>query len=98
MAKNALEQVKSYSDKIRLMVLSVLREECGRELKLVAKYNDEDFDWEQHNREFLEDYGDCSLEQLLKYCKHYYGLSNLEAVRERRQQHKEQKAARLNNN
>jgi len=94
--KGALDNSLSYDEKERLMVLSVLREECGRELRKKAHYADEEFDWKEHNAEFNEDYGNSTTAELLKLCKYYYGLSSLDAVRERRAYHRNQFAARTN--
>lgn len=90
--KKALDNSLSYEEKVRLMTLSVLREESGRETKKRAYYNDKDskFDWKEYNERFNEDYGNCSINELLKLCKEYYGLNNLDEVRNKRKQHKEQ--------
>ena len=42
----ALELVIPYQEKIRLMVLEVVREEAGRELSAAARFSNQDFDWE----------------------------------------------------
>ena len=90
--KNALSETLSYDEKVRLMTLTVLREECGRELSKKAYFNDKTvkFDWKAHNERFNEDYSNCSLNELLKLCKQYYGMNNIEEVRNRRKLHKEQ--------
>lgn len=94
--KGALATVVSYDEKIRLMTLSVLREECGRELYNKARFNNEEFDWAEHNSQFNEDYGDCSLKELLRLCKTYYGLNNLDEVRSRKAAHRQQFNKRTN--
>ena len=48
----ALEKVMGYQDKVRLMVLEVLREETGRELAAQARFNQQEFDWNEHNTSF----------------------------------------------
>ncbi|AFZ11362.1 hypothetical protein Cri9333_0388 [Crinalium epipsammum PCC 9333] len=90
--KNALSETISYEEKVRLMVLTTLREECGRELSKKAYYNDKDskFDWKGFNENFQADYGDCSVVELLELAKQYYGMNNLEEIRSRRKLHKEQ--------
>lgn len=90
----ALDTVMPYEEKRRLMVLTVLREECGRETKKRAFFNKEEFDWKKHNESFNKDYRQCSLEELLQLCKFYYGLNDIDAVQKRRIAHKEQ-AARM---
>ncbi len=52
----ALEQTITYAEKVRLMVIEVLREETGREIAAKARFNSESFDWEQHNADFRSDY------------------------------------------
>ena len=91
----ALEKVIGYQDKLRLMVLEVLREESGRELAAKARFNQEEFDWNQHNIEFRQDYADTPINELLAYSKRFYGLKDLDTVRERRKAHKQQRAARF---
>ncbi|MBS3030662.1 MAG: hypothetical protein HCA25_00035 (plasmid) [Dolichospermum sp. DET50] len=91
----ALEKVMGYQDKVRLMVLEVLREETGRELAAKARFNEEEFDWNEHNTEFRLDYADTPINELLAYAKRFYGLKDLDAVRERRKAHKQQRAARF---
>jgi len=91
----ALEQTISYAEKVRLMVIEVLREETGRELAAKARFNGQTFDWEQHNADFRSDYADGSLEQLLAAARKFYGLKNLDAVKERRAAHKQQRAERI---
>ena len=88
--KGALENVVSHDEKLRLMTLSVLREECGRELSRKAYFSGEEFDWAEHNSQFNEDYGDFSTKELLKLCKTYYGLNTLDEVRSRKAKHREQ--------
>lgn len=41
----ALDRCISYNEKLRLMVLEVLREESGRELANEARFNGGEFDW-----------------------------------------------------
>ncbi|AFZ61032.1 hypothetical protein H6G54_29560 [Anabaena cylindrica FACHB-243] len=91
----ALEKVMGYPDKVRLMVLEVLREESGRELAAKARFNQEEFDWNEHNTEFRQDYADTSINELLAYAKRFYGLKDLDAVRERSKAHKKQRTARF---
>ncbi|MCV3217114.1 hypothetical protein OGM63_27005 [Plectonema radiosum NIES-515] len=50
----ALDQVIGYQDKVRLMVLEVLREESGRELAAQARFNQLEFDWNEHNIHFIK--------------------------------------------
>jgi len=88
--KGALATVVSYDEKIRLMTLSVLREECGRELSKKAYYENTEFDWAEHNSQFNTDYSDLSLKELLKLCKTYYGLNTLDEVRSRKAAHRQQ--------
>lgn len=91
----ALEQTIPYAEKVRLMVIEVLREETGRELAAKARFNGQTFDWEQHNADFRSDYAEWSLEQLLEAACKFYGLKNLDAVKERRVAHKKRMAERM---
>ena len=85
---NALDQCISYNEKLRLMVLEVLREESGRELASAARFNNHDFDWETHNAQFREDYGTTSLKELMRAAQALYGLNDIDAIRERRAKHR----------
>lgn len=94
----ALDRVISYEDKVRLMVLEVLREESGRELAAATRFNGEEFDWELHNKEFRSDYAKTSLKELLAYARNLFGLEDLDAIRERRAAHKARRAKRMSRN
>lgn len=94
----ALDRVISYEDKVRLMVLEVLREESGRELAAAARFKGEEFDWELHNKEFRSDYAKTSLKELLGYARDLFGLEDLDAIRERRAAHKARRAKRMSRN
>jgi hypothetical protein len=78
------------------MVIEVLREESGRELAASARFNGQEFDWEQHNAQFRKDYAETSLRDLLTYARKLYGLQNLDEVRDRRAAHKATRTGRLN--
>ncbi len=84
----ALDQCISYNEKLRLMVLEVLREESGRELASAARFHNHDFDWETHNAQFREDYGTTSLKELMRAAQALYGLNDIDAIRERRAKHR----------
>jgi hypothetical protein len=92
----ALQRVIPYQEKVRLMVIEVLREESGRELAASARFNGQEFDWEQHNAQFRQDYSGASLRELLAYARQLYGLQNLDEVRDRRAAHKATRTGRLN--
>jgi hypothetical protein len=94
-SRKALDRVIGYQDKVRLMVIEVLREETGRELEAHARFQDEAFDWAEHNAQFRRDYADTSLKELLAAARKFYGLRDLDAIRERRIAHKQQRARRL---
>ena len=70
----ALDKCISYNEKLRLMVLEVLREESGRELANEARFNDTEFDWEAHNTQFRADYSETSLKELMRAARTLYGL------------------------
>jgi hypothetical protein len=91
----ALDKCLSYNEKVRKMVLEVLREETGRELASSANSKGSEFDWKQHNIDFREDYSATALKELIGYCAEYYGLKTLDEIRERRQQHKETRSKRI---
>jgi hypothetical protein len=76
----ALQRVIPYQEKVRLMVIEVLREESGRELAASARFNQQEFDWEQHNAQFRTDYAETPLRELLTYARKLYGLQNLDEV------------------
>jgi hypothetical protein len=92
----ALQRVIPYQEKVRLMVIEVLREESGRELAASARFNAQEFDWEQHNAQFRKDYAETLLRDLLTYARKLYGLQNLDEVRDRRAAHKATRTGRLN--
>ena len=84
----ALDKCISYNEKLRLMVLEVLREESGRELANEARFNDTEFDWEAHNAQFRADYSETPLKELMLAAHTLYGLTNMNAIRERRAKHR----------
>jgi len=92
----ALQRVIPYQEKVRLMVIEVLREESGRELAASARFTGQEFDWEQHNAQFRKDYAETLLRDLLTYARKLYGLQNLDEVRDRRAAHKATRMGRLN--
>ncbi len=92
----ALQRVIPYQEKVRLMVIEVLREESGQELAASARFNGQEFDWERHNAQFRQDYAETSLRDLLTYARKLYGLQNLDEVRDRRAAHKATRTGRLN--
>ncbi|NJO66297.1 MAG: hypothetical protein HC832_01625 [Leptolyngbyaceae cyanobacterium RM1_405_57] len=92
----ALQRVIPYQEKVRLMVIEVLREESGRELAASARFTGQEFDWEQHNAQFRKDYAETLLRDLLTYARKLYGLQNLDEVRDRRAAHKATRTGRLN--
>lgn len=84
----ALDKCISYNEKLRLMVLEVLREESGRELANEARFNDTEFDWEAHNTQFRADYSETPLKELMRAARTLYGLTDMDAIRERRAKHR----------
>ena len=57
-------------------------------------FNQQEFDWNEHNIQFRQDYNETLINELLAYAKRLYGLKDLDAVRERRKAHKQQRTAR----
>ncbi|MBW4480141.1 MAG: hypothetical protein KME54_25720 [Tolypothrix brevis GSE-NOS-MK-07-07A] len=49
---------------------------------------------EFNNIQFRQDYSETPINELLAYAKRLYGLKDLDAVRERRKAHKQQRTAR----
>ena len=96
----ALDRVISIDSKRRLMLIEVLREESGRELEAQARFSNGEieFDWKEHNAQFRIDYADATLKELLDYARELYGLTDMDAVRERRAKHKAQIRARVERN
>lgn len=84
----ALDKCISYNEKLRLMVLEVLREESGRELANEARFNGGEFDWEAHNAQFRADYSETPLKELMRAARTLYGLSDMDAIRDRRAKHR----------
>ncbi|MFB2935563.1 aminoacyl-histidine dipeptidase [Aerosakkonemataceae cyanobacterium BLCC-F154] len=84
----ALDKCINYSEKLRLMVLEVLREESGRELNNEARFNGTEFDWETHNIQFRADYSDTPLKELMRAARILYGLNDMDAIRARRAKHR----------
>lgn len=96
-AQNAiLNNVLPYEEKVRLMTLSVLREECGQELNRSARYNGNEFDWIKFKENFQHHYGELSTKELLALLKEYYGLQTIEQIRDRRAVHQERITKRMN--
>jgi len=92
-----LDRCMPYTEKRRLMVREVLREECGRELSGSARANGQEFDWKEFNAQFREDYETATLKELLSYCSSLYGLRDIQEIRERRAAHKQLRARRIAN-
>ncbi|MGB3204767.1 MAG: hypothetical protein WBB28_07270 [Crinalium sp.] len=92
--KNALTLCLPYNEKLRLLALSVLREECGRELSRQAHYNGEKFSWREFNQQFNRDYGDLILDELVKTIEYLFGLDTMKKIAKRKTQHIEQAQAR----
>lgn len=84
----ALDKCISYNEKLRLMVLEVLREESGRELNSEARFNGGEFDWEAHNSQFRADYSETPLKELMRAARTLYGLTDMNAIRDRRAKHR----------
>ena len=84
----ALDKCISYNEKLRLMVLEVLREESGRELANEARFNGGEFDWEAHNAQFRADYSETPLKELMRAARTLYGLADMNAIRDRRAKHR----------
>ncbi|HAZ44439.1 MAG TPA: aminoacyl-histidine dipeptidase [Cyanobacteria bacterium UBA11369] len=84
----ALDKCISYNEKLRLMVLEVLREESGRELANEARFNGGEFDWETHNAQFRADYSETPLKELMRAARTLYGLTDMDAIRDRRTKHR----------
>lgn len=84
----ALDKCISYNEKLRLMVLEVLREESGRELANEARFNGGEFDWEVHNAQFRADYSETPLKELMRAARTLYGLTDMNAIRDRRAKHR----------
>ena len=96
--QKVLDKCLPYLEKLRLMLIEVLREESGRELATQARINEQEFSWASHNAQFREDYSETSLKELQAYCNSLYGLKNLQEIRERRASHKNLRSKRTNNN
>jgi hypothetical protein len=65
-----------------------LREESGRELASVARFNGGEFDWETHNAQFRADYSETPLKELMRASRILYGLTDMDAIRDRRAKHR----------
>ena len=89
--KKCLENCLTYAEKVRLMVLEVLRQESAYEFSKKASYAGEDFNWKSYNEQFRKDYGNCQLPELMKLAKKFFGLADLDAVRQRRVEHKKRR-------
>ncbi|MCL1472018.1 aminoacyl-histidine dipeptidase [Argonema antarcticum] len=91
----ALDKCINYNDKLRLMVLEVLREESGRELANEARFNGGEFDWEAHNGQFRKDYSETPLKELMRAARTLYGLADMNAIRDRRAKHRGIRSERI---
>ncbi len=94
--KKCLELCLPYSEKVRLMVMEVLRQESAYEFSRKARHAGEEFDWSKYNAQFRADYGDCELRELLKLAAKFFGLKSLDEVRERRVEHKKRRTEMSN--
>lgn len=94
----ALDRCISYNEKLRLMVIEVLREESGRELQSEARFNEGEFDWNEHNAQFRADYAETPLKELMRAARNLYGLSDMDAIRERRKAHRNIRNSRIAHN
>ena len=90
--QKCLELCLPYSEKVRLMVMEVLRQESAYEFSRKARHAGEEFDWAAYNEQFRKDYGDCELRELLKLAAKFFGLKSLDEVRERRVEHKKRRS------
>ena len=93
----ALELVIPYQEKVRLMVLEVVREEAGRELAAQARFKGKEFDWEKFNAQFRKDYETSSLKELMRHARIKFGLNSLDEIRSRRIAHKARRRERIAN-
>lgn len=94
----ALDRCISYNEKLRLMVIEVLREESGRELQSEARFNEGEFDWDEHNLQFRADYAETPLKELMRAARSLYGLGDMDAIRERRKAHRNIRNERIARN
>jgi hypothetical protein len=94
--KKCLELCLPYAEKVRLMVMEVLRQESAHEFSKKARYAGEEFDWKGYNAQFRADYGDCELPELMKLANKFFGLKTLDEVRERRVEHKKRRTEMSN--
>ena len=94
--KKCLDFCLPYPEKVRLMVLEVLRQESAYEFSRKARHAGEEFDWSKYNAQFRADYGDCELRELLKLASKFFGLKSLDEVRERRVEHKKRRTEMSN--
>lgn len=94
--KKCLELCLPYAEKVRLMVMEVLRQESAYEFSKKAHYAGEEFDWKGYNAQFRADYGDCELSELMKLAKKFFGLADLDAIRQRRVEHKKRRTEMSN--
>lgn len=93
----ALDRCIPYAEKVRLMVIEVLREESGRELAAEARFDGQEFDWQEHNEQFRADYKETSMKELMRAARKLYGLDDLDVIRERRKAHREKRNERVQN-
>lgn len=91
----ALERCIPYAEKLRLMLIEVLREESGRELQAEARFKDQEFDWQAHNKQFRNDYINTSMRDLMRAARELYGLNDLDVIRERRKAHRDKRNTRI---
>jgi hypothetical protein len=73
----------THNEKQRLMVLSVLEQKRGRELRREAEVQGRSFgreDWQAFKVQFRRAYADKSLKVLMQIAHRYYGLSTIQAV------------------
>lgn len=94
----ALDKCINYNEKLRLMVLEVLREESGRELANEARFNGGEFEWEAHNAQFRADYSETPLKELMRAARTLYGLADMNAIRDRRAKHRDIRNERIARN
>jgi len=82
-----MDLMPDLSERQYYMVLTVLLQKCGSYYARQARVNDTAFDWKIFGENFRAQYGNRSLEELLRFAKTKFGLATMDEIRAEFQAH-----------
>lgn len=97
---NALDQLPTYRERIRLNVVEYLREMTGRQIVNAKRIESGDkFDakafWSQFNGVFRQQYGHLPLPALMRYARDKFGIESSKDILEARKSHIKRRNERM---